>query len=76
MSIVYLVTKETTTLQWCETCQGAGKKTRTFKGQKFTDNCFMCGGTGKQQVKKTTQVPLAEALESLKFKVERNNEKI
>lgn len=74
MSIVYLVTKETTTLQWCETCQGAGKKTRTFKGQKFTDNCFMCGGTGKREVKKTTHVTLQEALVEINKK--RKNEEI
>jgi len=70
MTTTYLVTKETITLKWCDTCKGAGKKTRTFQGRKFTENCIMCKGTGKQQVKKTTQVPLAEALESLKFKVE------
>jgi DnaJ-class molecular chaperone len=65
MSTNYFVIQETTTLQWCETCKGSGKKTRTFKGQKFTNNCFMCGGTGKREVKKTTHVTLQEALHNI-----------
>lgn len=62
MSVNYLVIKETTAFRFCETCAGTGKKTRSFQGRRFTVNCVMCKGTGKQELKQTTHISLQQAL--------------
>lgn len=63
----YKVIKETATFRFCEQCKGAGKKTHTLRGEKFTNTCAFCKGTGKQKVIHRTEVTLKEALEELGF---------
>jgi DnaJ-class molecular chaperone len=62
---VFKVIKETWAWIACQNCKGAGVKTSTFRGQKFTNTCSRCGGTRREKKVHRTEVPLVEALKEL-----------
>jgi len=63
--VEYNVKKKTTAFVQCSDCSGTGKKSRTFQGAKFVDNCFRCKGTGREAITHETDVTLLQALKEL-----------
>lgn len=61
----FLLTQITFSFTWCQSCNGSGIKSRTFRGQKFVNDCSVCKGTGRQKLTNRTEVPLLQALKEL-----------
>lgn len=61
----YFVIQEAYSWVQCSRCKGAGKTTRTFQRQKFTETCSRCGGKGREKLTQRTQVRLEDALREI-----------
>lgn len=61
----FTVFKNTYTFKTCSDCNGKGTKKRSFRKMEFVYNCHTCKGSGKEKVKSTEEVSLAEALKEI-----------
>ena len=61
----FVVLKHSYTFVACSSCDGSGKKTRTFRKMTFIEDCPVCKGQGRKRLTTTEEVPLAEALKEI-----------
>lgn len=61
----FVVLKKTFTFAPCGSCDGTGKRTRTFRKTTFVEDCPDCHGEGRKRFVSSSEVPLKEALKEL-----------
>lgn len=61
----FVVLKKSFTFATCKSCDGTGRKTRTFRKMTFVEDCPTCKGEGRQRFTTTEEFPLLEALKEL-----------